>query len=159
MIFVSVGTQKFPLDRLLKEVDLLIENKVIDEDVFAQIGNSNYNPKNYRYERFLSPCDFEDVVKKSDLIVTHSGVATIITSLKNAKPVVVFPRLCKYGEHVDDHQVQIAHTFAEKKYVACCDDEDSLSEVIIKARQTEFATYVSKRTEMINEIKEYLHSL
>lgn len=159
MIFVSVGTQKFPLDRLLKEIDLMVENKSIDEDVFAQIGNSTYKPKNYRYEKFLSPIDFEKVVKKSDLIVTHSGVATIITSLKNAKPVVVFPRLSKYGEHVDDHQVQIAHTFADKNYVACCDDEDDLSEVIKKARQIEFDTYVSKRTEMVNEIKEYLHSL
>lgn len=44
MIFVSVGTQKFPLDRLFKEIDSLIEQGLINEPVFAQIGTSNYIP-------------------------------------------------------------------------------------------------------------------
>ena len=53
MIFITLGSQKFQFDRLLKEVDRLIADGVIQEKVFAQIGASEYLPQNYTYERFL----------------------------------------------------------------------------------------------------------
>ena len=46
MIFITVGSQKFQFNRLLEQIDLLIENKIIKEEVFAQIGSSDYIPKN-----------------------------------------------------------------------------------------------------------------
>ena len=53
-------------------------------------------------------------IRECDVLITHSGVATIIAGLKNDKKVIVVPRLAKYGEHVDDHQVQIAESFLNK---------------------------------------------
>ena len=47
MIFITLGSQKFQFDRLLKEVDRLIADGVIQEKVFAQIGASEYLPQNY----------------------------------------------------------------------------------------------------------------
>lgn len=37
MIYVAVGTQKFQFNRLLRNVDDLIESGVISEPVFAQV--------------------------------------------------------------------------------------------------------------------------
>lgn len=53
MIFITLGSQKFQFDRLLKKVDRLIADGVIQEKVFAQIGASEYLPQSYTYERFL----------------------------------------------------------------------------------------------------------
>ena len=65
MIFVTLGSQKFQFDRLLKAVDELIENKTIIEDVFAQTGYSDYEPKNYLYKKFLDHEEFASMEKKS----------------------------------------------------------------------------------------------
>ena len=101
MIFVVLGTQKFQLNRLLKLMDEYVEIGKIKEEVIAQRGNSDYVPKNFRSFDFLDKNTFDSYIKKADIVVTHSGVGSIITSLKSRKPVIVFPRLRKYGEHVD----------------------------------------------------------
>ena len=81
MIYVTVGTQKFPFNRLLREVDRYIEEGLINEPVFAQIGSSTYLPRSYPYERYLSKDRFAEYVKKCDVLVTHSGIATIMLGL------------------------------------------------------------------------------
>ena len=40
MIFVTVGSQKFPFERLLKQVDRMVESRIITEEVVAQAGHS-----------------------------------------------------------------------------------------------------------------------
>ena len=159
MIFVAVGTQKFQMNRLLKEIDNCIEGRDITEKVFAQIGNSTYQPKNYEYSTFLGKEDFEERVKECNLLITHSGVATIITGLKFDKPVIVVPRLAKYGEHVDDHQLQIAESFQELNFVIKCQDVSKLSEAITEARSHKFDRYISQRKKMIKTVDLFIDRL
>ena len=159
MIFVAVGTQKFQMNRLLKEIDNCIESRDITEKVFAQIGNSTYQPKNYEYSTFLCKEHFEERVKECNLLITHSGVATIITGLKFDKPVIVVPRLAKYGEHVDDHQLQIADSFQELNFVIKCQDIPKLSEAITEARSHKFDRYISQREKMIKTVELFIDGL
>jgi len=72
MIFVSLGSQKFQFNRLLYFIDSLIEEGVIKEDVFAQIGNSDYKPNLFKYDDFLSRNDYIDKIKQSSYVITHS---------------------------------------------------------------------------------------
>ena len=123
MIFVVLGTQKFQLNRLLKELDRYVKEENITEEIFAQIGNSDYLPQNFSYEKFLNKEEFDSKIRQADLIIAHSGVGTIITSLQAKRPVLVYPRLAKYHEHVDDHQLQIAEAFEKKDYVMCCRED------------------------------------
>lgn len=159
MIFVAVGTQKFQMNRLLKAIDDLIGQGCIQEEVFAQTGHSDYIPRNYRYQKFLSRDDFQSCIDRCDLLITHSGVATIIAGLKLAKPVVVFPRLAKFGEHVDDHQLQIAKSFSQQNLVLLCGEEDDLAKVAEAAKQHSFDRYVSQREQVAETIRAYLGSL
>ena len=159
MIFVAVGTQKFPFDRLLKNIDELIESGKITEEVFAQIGNSDYVPKHYNYTTFMTKEAFDDTVEKSSLVITHSGVGTIISALTRRTPIIVCPRLAKYGEHVDDHQLEIARYFSKMKYIIMCNEEDSLSDLIDVSKNYEFAEYKSQKAKAISIIREYLKSL
>ena len=159
MIFVAVGTQKFPFDRLLKGIDDLIAQGQLEADVFAQIGHTDYVPKNYQYQNFLSKDDFQSYISGCDLLITHSGVATIIAGMKLEKPVVVVPRFASYGEHVDDHQLQIAESFSDKNLVLMCKDVEELAETVQEARTHVFAKYVSQKEQIVNTLREYLATI
>lgn len=156
MIFVILGTQKFQLNRLLKEIDEMCSENLINEDVFAQIGNSDYKPTNYNFTQFLDKAEFDEMIAKSSVVITHSGVGSIITALKSKKPVVVFPRLSKYKEHVDDHQLEIAEAFEKKKYVLCYKEGDNLVSLVEQAREYTFEEYVSAKENIVNIIRNYV---
>ena len=159
MIFIASGTQKFQFNRLLRLVDELVAKKQITEEVFAQTGNSDYKPQNYKVERFLSKEEFENMIKRCDVLLTHGGVATITTGLKYEKKVIVVPRLAKYGEHVDDHQVQIAEAFSKKNLVMMYLEEDNLADLLSKVKKHDFFKYISKREQMIETIRAYLNGI
>lgn len=159
MIFIVLGTQKFQMDRLLKEIDILIEANKIKEDVFAQIGNSNYTPKNYNYEKFLTPEYFEDIIKECRILITHSGVGTIMKGIKYDKKIIVYPRLEKYKEHVDNHQCEIAEAFANQNFVLYCKEEDSLEKLIEKCDIHQFSKYVSNKDKIINRIEDFIDNM
>lgn len=159
MIFVAVGTQKFPMNRLLRQIDELIASGKIHEEVFAQSGCSDYQPSHFSCRDFLSKEEFDETVAKCDILVTHSGVGTIISGVTRRKKVVVFPRLAKFGEHVDDHQLQIAQSFSEQNLVLLCGEGDCLAEKIEEAKNTEFAVYRSQRTQVLDTVRAYLDTV
>lgn len=156
MIFVILGTQKFQLNRLLRKLDKYIEQGLITEEVVAQIGFSDYLPKHFMHYDFLNKEEFDQMIAEADVVIAHSGVGSIITALGAGKPVVVFPRLSRYKEHIDDHQLDIAHAFSKKKYVLCCNEEDSLLDKIEESRTFHFETYVSQRERIVGIIRDYL---
>lgn len=159
MIFVAVGTQKFQLNRLLKQLDLIIGNGSLQEMVFAQTGHSDYKPVHFSYRAFLTKEEFETKITQCDLLITHSGVGTIISGLKQHKKVIVFPRLAAFGEHVDDHQVQIAQAFSEQGFVLLCEMENMLLQTIDNARSFTGKTYHSQRNAVIDTIRAFIQGV
>ena len=149
--------QKFQFNRLLRMMDDLIENKKIHERVFAQIGNSDYLPQYYEYCNFLSNNDYEEYIKNCDILVSHSGVGTIMTGLRYRRKIIVVPRLSKYGEHIDDHQTQIAQSFSKLNYVLMYSDEDNnMEQLIVDATTKHFSNYSSCRNQVIDTIRQYI---
>lgn len=157
MIFVILGTQKFQLNRLLREIDELIEKGEISQEVIAQIGVSDYEPKYYSFYPYIDKSQFDKYIAEASLIITHSGVGSIIASVKAKKPVVVYPRLKKYYEHVDDHQLDIAKAFEKMNYVLCRHEEDTLAEVIKRCKKYSFARYVENTNKISGIITAFLH--
>lgn len=156
MIFIVLGTQKFQCNRLLMEMDRLIEQKLIHEEVFAQRGYSDYLPKYYDCVDFLKKEEFEEKMEQCSLLIAHSGVGTILSAINHEKPVIVFPRLKKYKEHVDDHQLEIAKAFEKKQLVLMHREELDLSELIVQSKNFQFSSYISQRENVIETIKMYL---
>lgn len=159
MIFVAVGTQKFQLNRLLKAIDNLIDQGRLEDEVFAQVGHSDYVPRNYKYADFLTKDEFAARIRECDILITHGGVATIIAGVKQEKAVVVFPRFAAFGEHVDDHQLQITESFSSKNLVLICREKDNLGEIIQQARTHTFARYVSQRSQVTKTIRDFLETI
>ena len=156
MIFVTVGSQKFKFNRLLEEIDKLIERKVIDEEVFAKIGASDYEPKNYKYKYFITQDEFKEKMFKADLIITHAGTGTIITALKNNKKVIAIPRLAKYGEHVDNHQIQIIDEFKNLNLIEPVYEIKDLENAIKKVNIKKYDKYISNTETILNDIKKFI---
>jgi len=115
MIFISVGTEKFPFDRLIRIIDYAVRDGLINSKVFAQIGTSTYIPKVIKYRRFLEFPDILNYIYKSEIIVIHAGVGTILNCLYWGKIPIVFPRLSTYKEHVDNHQLEFAEILEKEK--------------------------------------------
>ena len=53
MIFVTVGTHEQPFNRLIKKVDELKRDGVIQEDVIIQTGFSTYEPKYCEWSKLI----------------------------------------------------------------------------------------------------------
>lgn len=159
MIFVTVGSQKFQFNRLLKEVDNLIEKGNIQEKVFAQIGASDYKPKNYKYKDFMTQEEFNNYLDKADIIITHAGTGIIINAIKRNKKVIGVPRLAKYGEHVDDHQIQLIKEFTDMSLIEECKDIIDLEEKIKKLKNKKFKKYKSNNNIFLQNIKEFIEEV
>lgn len=159
MIFITLGSQKFQFDRLLKKIDELIEKGTIHEEVIAQIGASEYVPQNYTYVRFMDRDLFAETMDRCDIVITHGGTGVIIGAVKKNKKVIAVPRLKEYGEHVDDHQLQLLHQFDDLKLICACYDLKDLEQCYINLPQMKFRSYVSNTNVIIKSIEEYLQSL
>ena len=159
MIFVTLGSQKFQFNRLLKEIDVLVEKKIITDEVFAQIGYSDYLPSNYRYKNFLNRDEFAEMQKKADIVITHGGTGAIIGAVKMGKKVIAVPRLAKYGEHVDDHQIQLVEHFNEMELIYSCNDVQELKTAIEEIRTRKYNDYHSNTAVIINSIEKFLTAM
>lgn len=126
MILVILGTQKFQFNRLLKMIDDLLDEKTIKEEVIAQIGNSDYCPKNFSYVKFFSHEDFIKKINECDIVITHGGVGSISNALRFHKKTIVVPRNSKYNEHVDNHQYELTKKYSELGYILSATDYEEL---------------------------------
>lgn len=156
MIFITLGSQKFQFNRLLKAVDDLVQRKIIKEDVFAQIGYSDYQPQNYSYKKFLDRDEFARMEEKSEIVITHGGTGAIIGAVKKDKKVIAVPRLAKFGEHVDDHQLQLLDEFEKMQIIVVCYDTDKLEDAYRLVQTKKLKKYKSNQKRIIDSIEEFL---
>lgn len=159
MIFVTLGSQKFQFNRLLQKLDEIVEKGNIKDEIFAQIGYSDYKPKNYKYKDFIDREQFKEVMTKSDIVIAHGGTGAIITAVKQGKKVIAVPRLAKYGEHVDDHQIQLVGEFENSGIISAIYDLENLEEELKNIREKNFKTYQSNTTKIIDSIEEFIKGM
>jgi UDP-N-acetylglucosamine transferase subunit ALG13 len=128
MIFLIVGTQE-AFDRLVRTVDNWAgENKI--KDVFAQIANSKYKPRNMKSESFIEPSRFNLLFNKADLIIAHAGMGTILKSLENNKPIIVMPRIAELKEHRNNHQMATVKSLLKLNYLNVAFNEKELTAML-----------------------------
>ncbi|MGQ7366497.1 glycosyltransferase [Streptococcus suis] len=114
MIFVTVGTHEQPFNRLVEEIDRLKKEAIIIDDVFIQTGFSTYIPQFCDWKSIISYSEMEDYMTSADIIITHGGPATFMGAIAKGKKPIVVPRLEKFGEHVNNHQLEFAEQVSER---------------------------------------------
>ena len=125
MIFATIGTQA-PFDRFVKILDELCKN--IDEEIVCQTIQTNYQAQNIKTVDFLPPDEFDQYFKRARLIIAHAGMGTIISALRQKKPIIIVPRLASLKEHRNDHQMATAKRMHELGYVYVAYDKTQLEE-------------------------------
>ena len=156
MIFVTLGTQDKVFDRLLKDIDKEIDKGTIKDKVIVQAGYTKYESKNMEVFDLLDKDDFDKYISKCDLLITHGGVGSILTGLKNNKKVIVSPRLAKYNEHMNDHQKDITSRFSEEGYILAYNEGDDLGKIIKESKNFKPKKYTSNTNNMIKLITDYI---
>jgi len=132
-ILLTVGTD-LPFDRLVRALDVWVRDKT-DFDIFAQIGESKYRPDNMSYSAFLEPSEFATRFQSADLIISHAGMGTILSSLTHQKPLLVMPRIAALGEHRNEHQLATAKYLKELNKVHVAGDENELVKILEEMRE------------------------
>jgi beta-1,4-N-acetylglucosaminyltransferase len=159
MIFVTVGNDFRNFDRLLKKMDEI--SPLLPCEVLIQKGHSAYHPKNTNYFDFVPKNVFMEYLRKAKVVVSHAGIGTIILCREERVPLLILPRRKRYGEHMNDHQLEIARALEEREgepvYVA--DEESQLEEKILIALK-EGREYTSMenpgRVNLIRTIREFI---
>lgn len=156
MILVTLGTQDKPFRRLLEEIEKEIDNGNIKDKVVVQAGCTKYNTDKMEIFDLIPIEEFDKLMKKCDLLITHGGVGSIITGLKNNKKVIAVPRLAKYGEHINDHQTQIIDKFNDAGNIIGIKDVDELSDALKKVKDFKPNKYVSNTNKMIELVEKLI---
>jgi len=159
MIFVTTGTQ-IPFDRLIKAIDDVYPY-LGDVEIIVQVAQSSYKVENFTCHEFIPPKEFDDYFNRADLIIAHAGMGTIISAFVKNKPILVMPRLAKYGEHRNDHQLATATRFDELGYIHVAYDENELKEKIKNLQKTPLKSLFNVNdyasTELIGSLRSFIN--
>lgn len=159
MILVTLGTQDKPFKRLLKEIENQIKKGNIKEKVIVQSGYTKMKSKYMEMFDLLPTKDFNKLIKECDLLITHGGVGSIIEGLNNNKKIIAVARLKKYGEHDNDHQIQLINNFSEEGYIIGVTDFDTLDDVLEKAKKFKPKKMKKKQNNMKKIIVDFIDSI
>lgn len=132
MVFVSVGTQKQQFTRIFE----MVENSEIlkNDEIVAQTGNTKFESKKIKLLPSIDSDKFNEYIAKADFVICHGGVGTIFNALENNKKVLVVPRLEKYKEHINDHQLEVACELEKEGYLIVYNDGEDFDKYVNKLK-------------------------
>lgn len=159
MILVLLGTHELSFKRLLECIEIPFKNGNLKEKVVVQAGNTKYKSGYLEIYDYIDSKVLHNFYEEADVIVTHGGVASITKGLNLKKKVIACPRLNKYNEHNDDHQVEIIEEYSKKGYILRLNDGDDFFDVYTKSKFFKFNEYKNSNIDLINFIKEYIDSI
>jgi len=158
MIFVITGTEAFPFDRLIIELDRLKENKLIMNDIYIQLGSCLYKPKFGNFDTWLSFDVMCDNIRKADIVITHAGAGTTLLCLELGKIPIIVTRRKRYNEHIDDHQVPFAKMMEKLEYAIVAYDVNDLHDCISKFKSinNKGIQYKKNNLAIVNYLNDWL---
>ncbi|MEL6139742.1 MAG: glycosyltransferase, partial [Cyanobacteria bacterium J06628_6] len=118
MILITVGTEKFQFNRLMRWIEQLIQQKILQPDqesIVVQYGACTVLPTQTQAHALLPVNDFKRLMQQARLIIAHCGEGTLNALLESNRPFILVPRSRSFGEHVDNHQIEMARALATRK--------------------------------------------
>ncbi len=128
MILVTIGTSE-PFDRLLR----VLETPARTEEMVVQCGSSTVHPLHATCVPYLEFDDLVDYMRRSRVVVMHAGAGSVLAALAVGRRPIVVPRLRRYAEAVDDHQLDFARKLESIGLVTLVEDPVNLPRVLATA--------------------------
>ncbi len=111
-IVVSLGTSEaFGFRRLVERLVEIVPQHV---DVLWQTGSTDVSGLGISSRASVPAAELVAAIRAADVVVAHAGAGIALTTLNSGKVPVLVPRSPSHGEHVDDHQQQIADELASR---------------------------------------------
>ncbi|UCD99391.1 MAG: beta-1,4-galactosyltransferase [Chloroflexota bacterium] len=154
MILVTVGTHRQQFNRLVKAADRLAD--ISKEDIVIQYGSSSYIPIHARCFQWTSSQKMEALTKLARVVISQASAGSAIQTVRAGKPLVLVPRLKKYKENHDDHQIQLALALEKKGYAVIVDHPDESTLEIAIDRACEKYCQPSGENKLKNALKSQL---
>ena len=158
MILVLLGTQNNSFHRLLEEIQKNIDNGTIQEEVVVQKGYTKFTTKNMTLYDKLPAEEIEKLIDKADVVITHGGVGSILTSITKGKKVIAVPRLKKYNEHVNDHQLDIVDSFNKLGYIIGINNVEELGETLKKVKDFKPKKYIQNTGNIMKIVENFINN-
>ena len=156
MIFVTLGTQDKPFTRLLEMIQKQIDNGNIKEKVVVQAGYTKFESDDMKIFDYVDGDDFNNLIEEADILITHGGVGSIFTGLRAGKRIIAVPRLAKYGEHTNDHQIQIVSNFDSKGYLIKVNSDEEMEDAIKRVKKFKPNKWKFNNDKFIERLEEYI---
>lgn len=132
MIFVTVGTHEQQFDCLVKYMDQMKREGVIEEEIIIQTGYSTYEPEFCKWSKLFPYQDMVKYTEEARIVITHGGPSSFILPLQLGKIPVVIPRRKEFGEHVNNHQVDFSKAVEQRQgNIIVVNEIDKLAETIL----------------------------
>ncbi|WP_271253118.1 sugar transferase [Pseudanabaena sp. Chao 1811] len=153
MLLITVGTEQYQFNALMQWIEILIKYQLINEEVLVQYGSSTYLPDGAKAYRWISDQDFSNLIDKASLVISHCDESIAELLEDQDTPYVLVPRLQRFRENVDNHQMEVAEDF-ERRGVAIARSPGDLvkfiklqqtSEVVPKIDETQVCEYLKDR--------------
>jgi UDP-N-acetylglucosamine--N-acetylmuramyl-(pentapeptide) pyrophosphoryl-undecaprenol N-acetylglucosamine transferase len=104
-VVVTVGTQDgYPFPRLFRSLVPQLHGR----EVLWQAGETPVRSLGIEGRSSVPHNEMRTAIAEADVIVSHAGCGSAITAIEAGKCPILVPRLLRHGEHIDDHQLQIA---------------------------------------------------
>ena len=154
MIFVTLGTHEQPFARAL---DLVAELEFEEEEeVVVQYGATpaRSDLSNVEWVDYLEWDALTQTMRRAEVVISHAGVGSTVTAIRAGKRPVVVPRLARFGEHVDDHQLQLAERLAQRELALVCGLGESLLGIVEEARASRAPALATGRSQLHRAVAE-----
>jgi UDP-N-acetylglucosamine transferase subunit ALG13 len=154
VILVTVGTNEARFDRLLQAIEALPSGT----EIVVQHGPSRIRPSGARCFDYLDFDDLVRLIRRASVVVTHAGVGSIMTALANGRRPVVVPRLVRFGEAVDDHQLDFARRAAQAGLVHLVEDPEDLLAAVAEESEVTAVPHGPDRR-LVRELRDYISAV
>ncbi len=129
-VVVTVGTERFPFQRILTSVASALPSTV---DVVWQTGHTPSTELPGTVRAWIPHNELQAAVERADIVVTHAGVGSVLMALRCGRHPLILPRRAALGEHVDDHQVELARHLEQRGLATVASPDDDLAELILES--------------------------
>jgi UDP-N-acetylglucosamine transferase subunit ALG13 len=156
LTFATVGAT-LPFPRLVQAVLDLKRAGGLPGKLVLQYGDQDLPDPGIPDVEIRRTIPFDDLqllLRDADMVICHGGTGSLVTALRAGCRVVAFPRRFDLGEHYDDHQEEIAQTFADRGLLQAVRDESKLGEAVAAAKAAEPKLATTDQTAMANRLRE-----
>lgn len=126
MIFATVGTHHDGFPRMLRALELLPS----DVELVVQHGHGDAPANATVAAPFLPFSEMSANFAAADVVLTHAGVGSILLAIQHGHAPIIFPRLKRHGEHVDDHQLELAEQMSARRLVRVVREAHELPDAV-----------------------------